>query len=314
MLPTICPYYLKAITPEELSSEHVIPDALGGPSKFSVNAYKKPNNEYGLGLDARFINDDLMRAAAAHYKIKTRSGNAHVSIQGILTYKKNNISAAIEHLWGGVLKIHPRVPVVVEHLGDGFLKIHPRIPVVVIDNGYEIIADHQNFEKLLKTTLKNNAAKGISLQTVNVHSPHGSFLGRISHSTLTKTLGLVKIGYLALAYTFGDKFLNSKAGISFRKGLDSQNETDLNQSGLDNRRILFSSLEPTRSACHLIAAVCLDDFYGVYVSLFSEKVFTRQFSFPIGEQDLCTAEGLVYKVNAKAKTLNIEVFDPTLHI
>ena len=296
MKPTICPYKLQPIGPDDLSLEHVIPDALGGPETFSVDADKWSNSNLGSTLDGDFIDDDLIRAAATNYKIKTRSGFAKLKIQGHLSYEQNKIDAAME--LGG----------------DEPPRLHPKVPVVRTAEGFEILADHSHFDRRVAATIKNNAAKGTILEMTPPRTPAAEFRGQMTHSPWIKTLGLIKIGYLALAYTFGDQFVLSNAGHAFRKGFGSTSPTDLDNSGLDNPELLLTRLTLNPRPHHRVAAVRDGNAYGVYVSLFFEKAFTRQFSFPAGVQNFQQAQGEIYDVDAKRKKLTQQPFDPLRHL
>lgn len=289
--PTICPYTLKPFAEIKVSEEHVIPDALGGPAAFSVIADEHWNGLYGSGLDADFVNDDLMKAAAQFHNVKTRSGKAKLAVKGQLTYDKTVIAATVDNFAGDSPTIYPDKP------------------VTDTGNCFEIIADDKNFAKLLATTIKNNASKGLQLQPSDLQKPGGTFHGRIEHSFWKKTLGLVKVGYLSLAYSFGDDFIRSSAGAAFRKAYESTTKTELNNSGLDITELLFRGLLPPQSSRHKVAAVRDDNAYAVYVSLFEEQAFTRQFSFPANQIKLQSAQGLVYEVDAVRKKFTFRPFD-----
>lgn len=290
--PTICPYLLKPLQPAQRSNEHVIPDALGGPEGFSVEADRTENSKFGEGLDGAFVNDDLLKAAAASYGIESRSGVVTLQVKGELEFEDKKIAANIEHG------------------GTGRPTLHPRIPVSRIDEGYEIYADERKLDKHVKDVVRNNRAKGVDLNAVNRRPLRAAFRGRISHSMFAKTKGLLKIGYLALAYTFGDDFLNSNAGTTFRSGIASKNSSELDQTELDNAPSLFRSLPYEDSARHVIAAVRFENCYSVYVSLFGNEVFTRQFSYPLAVQALQSAQGEIFVVDAKKKTFSNRQFDP----
>lgn len=294
VLPTICPYTLKPFAAIKVSREHVIPDALGGPADFSVTAEEQWNGLYGRGLDAHFVNDDLMKAAAQFYKIKTRSGQAKLSVKGQLTYGKTVIAATVDNFAGSSPTIYPKKP------------------VTDAGNYFEIIADDKNFDKLLAATIKNNASKGIYLQPSKLQKPSGTFNGHIEHSIWKKTLGLIKIGYLSLVYTFGDDLIRSSAGVAFRKAYESKTQTELNNSGLDITELLFKGSVPPQSSRHKVAAVRDGNAYAVYVSLFEEPAFTRQFSFPANQKKLQSAQGLVYEVNTVENKLTSRPFNATI--
>lgn len=111
MLPTICPYLLKPISSKNLSREYVIPNALGGPIAFSVKAGQTFNSNFGSGLDAAFVNDDLLRAAA-YFQIKTGSGPARMQVKDELKFELSSTAAAIEFHGTGNLTLHLKVPAV----------------------------------------------------------------------------------------------------------------------------------------------------------------------------------------------------------
>ena len=292
--PTICPYTLKPFAEIRSSKEHVIPDALGGPAAFSVTADKHCNGLYGNGLDADFVNDSLMKAAAQFYNIKTRSGKSKLSVTGQITYDKTVIAATVDNFAGNSPTIYPKKP------------------VTDAGNYFEIIADKKNFNKLLAATIKNNANKGVYLHSSGFQNPIGTFNGRIEHSFWKKTLGLIKVGYLSLVYTFGDDLIRSLAGKAFREAYNSNTHAELNNSGLNITELLFKGSVLPRSSKHKVAAVRDGNNYAVYVSLFEEQTFTRQFSFLANQEKLQSPQGLVYEVDAVKKQFTSRPFDAAI--
>jgi len=73
---TLCPYSLKPLVDlpaEELSDEHIIPHALGGPNSLVLRAERSSNSKFGETVDSDLVHDGMLRFVAATQGVRSLS-------------------------------------------------------------------------------------------------------------------------------------------------------------------------------------------------------------------------------------------------
>jgi len=284
MFNTKCPYTLEPIAEIDSNREHIIPDALGGPNGFALNADAMANSTFGDGVDATLINQPLMLMKASQAEVETRSGPVVVKLQGTL--------------------VSDGSPSDIRIFEDGRATFRSRIPVVKDPNTGEVIGvrGYGDAAKKQADALRaGNAKKGRIVVTGESVAGDPTTNVRLRHDLAADDQGLGKIAYLTAVWTLGDTFIDTPAAAAFRKLIfGPPTRESIDASGVrvlrdDGSEAPF--IPPSAREHHLICATTGGTLF-VYVSLFCDHLFTRSYIAPLAFSD--SSRAIV--VNATDKT------------
>ena len=206
---TKCPYTLKQLVElGEVNAEHVIPDALGCPKLYAVEADARTNSTFGSTVDANFLNDFLMGMIRSHHGVKSRSGVAKLIVKGTTVHDDHPVQVTFPH--EGPVGVHFSKPFIPHDDGTGGRLI---AGADWEEKSAELI---NNFAKKGKTLTVDSRE---NLPTTEIHIP----------ATVNMThlkVGLMKIAYLAAFEYIGDPFLDDPLNEEWQKAIRA---TDLEQ-------------------------------------------------------------------------------------
>jgi hypothetical protein len=199
---TLCPYLLKPITDlpvEDVSDEHIIPSALGGPDEFALSADRLSNSRLGDTVDSDLIHDKMLRLMAATQGVRSRSGEVAVRLPGTvvetgdamtITFDRNGVGDRL------IVNTHRKNPATGEIRLTGFDSQFER-ELEQLSEG--LARKNKHFEKRNHRTVSNPLVK------VDIES-----------DPFVVSKGLAKIAYLMTCRTLGDSFILSPDGMAYR--------------------------------------------------------------------------------------------------
>jgi hypothetical protein len=206
---TKCPYTLKPLVElDKINAEHVIPDALGCPKSYAVEADALTNSTFGSTVDANFLNDFLMGMLRSHHGVKSRSGVAKLIAKGTTVHDNHPVQITIPH--NGPVGIHFSKPFIPHEDGTGGRLI---AGADWEDKSAELI---KNFAKKGKTLTLGSRE---NMPTTEVHMPATVNLTHLK-------VGLMKIAYLAAFEYIGNPFLDDPLNEEWQKAIRA---TDMEQ-------------------------------------------------------------------------------------
>lgn len=207
---TKCPYTLKlhADLPET-SREHVILDALGGPTGYSVITCRKANSQFGESLDAAFLREPVVEALRSRMGIESRSGVASWNLRGQTVDEKRPVDLTIPH--EGAATVFHRKPVERDAEGKNF----------------RIVAPSVQADKILQEMKTNLAKKGLKISEAKVtQSPSQEIHTQMIVNLTVMSSGLMKIAYLACCEFLGDGFLDDPLNSEWQKAIRATTADD----------------------------------------------------------------------------------------
>ena len=229
-----CPYTLRLLAElPELSREHIIPDALGGPNGYSVQACRATNSRFGENHDAAFLNDPYIAMFRSRYEVKARSGAARWKMAGETVNEGRPVQVTCS---GTTVDVYHQKPLDVLEDENG--------------KGYRIVAPSPQADEVLAQLQKGLAKKGISTskpliekeeqQTIHVQM-------KIDLNVLQA--GLMKIAYLATFDFLGDAFLEDPLNPEWQKAIrvtnvDEAKAVRIRGACFDDNPKLFDCLIP----------------------------------------------------------------------
>lgn len=284
---------------EACNDEHVLPDALGAPSNFTVPAHVKANAEMNFEIDAPAINDDLMRLIASINDVRSRSGDVTVSLNG--TEKESGL------------------PVVVTLRGSG-IGLKYKKPVEEDGDKVTIRSFSEEGEKIMKSMTRAREAKGYAVRSFQ--RQEGSLQPTIQVS-MSGNLHLInrellKIAYLACVKEFGDQAIRADFGAMLRQAMMIKVGSELNAqlrcfakefafTALLNAPLLSFALAPTSTAEHTITcAIVGGSTLVVAVSLFNTfhlSLFAKADDVAVPEDEFVV--GNAYRLDAVKQAITI---------
>lgn len=206
-----CPYTLRALTDlAEVSREHIIPDALGGPNGYSVQACRATNSEFGRTHDAAFLNEPLIAMMRTQHGVEGRSGPAKWKMEGETLGEGRPVQITFSE---SAVDVYHKKPVEVHQDENG--------------KGYRIVAPSPQSDEVLEQLKKGLARKGMAITEPKVEKEEQQTI----HSRLTIDFnvlqaGLMKIAYLAAFDFIGDVFLDDPLNPEWQNAIRVTNSTE----------------------------------------------------------------------------------------
>lgn len=288
----ICPYTCEPISAIEVSCEHIVPDALGGPEIFALAADKTRNSAYGASVDIRLIRSPLMGMVAARAGVETRSGPSTWKTQGQLMADGSPVELVGSK---DALAFRFRKPVDVD----------PETRRVRAVKGFGA-----DLDKELARVTKDLLRKGWELVPTATQVLGSDVRGSFEHNLSEATQGLTKIAYLATVWAVGDGFINTAAGAQYRRWLDVEPTAEaLEAAGL---RPLGTSLLKTQGkpTQHHIVCVISGQTVLTSVRLFNEPLFELALAVEVPELQLLDGHGCLMTIDAANKTFENQLLIP----
>lgn len=296
---TLCPYTLRPLIEEACNEEHVLPDALGAPSNFTVPAHVKANAEMNVEIDAPAINDDLMKLIANINEVRSRSGDVTATLNG--TEKESGL------------------PVVVTLRGNN-IDLKYKKPVQEDGDKVTIRCFSGEGEKIMRAMIKAREAKGYAIRSFQCHegSLQPTIQAGLSGSLHPINRELLKIAYLSCVKEFGDQAIRSNFGAMLRQAMMIKAERDLNAqlhcnakefsfTALLNAPLLSFALTPNSTNEHTITcAIVGGSTLVVAVSLFNTfnlSLFAKADDVAVPEDEFSV--GNAYRLDAANQTITI---------
>jgi hypothetical protein len=280
----ICPYTCQPISAIEVSCEHIVPDALGGPEKFALAADKPRNSAYGASVDIRLIRSPLMGMAVAGAGVETRNGpwtwktrgqliadDAHVELIG----SKNSVQFRF------------RKPV----------DIDPETRQVRAVRGFG-----DDLDREMARVSKDFLRKGRQLVPIGTKVLDSGVRGSFEHNLSEAVQGLAKIAYLATVWSVGDRFITTAAGAQYRSWLNAEPTAEaLEAAGL---RPVGASMfkNQGKPIQHDIACIITGQTVLTGVRLFNQRLFELTVAVEVPELRLLNGHGRLITIDATAKT------------
>lgn len=200
---TRCPYTLRPLTDvPELSREHVIPDALGGPDSYSVQCCRATNSEIGTRVDAPLVNSDIIRALRVQHEIRSRTGDPTLKIDGAETVSKT--------------------PVQLTFSKDPSPHIRFKKPVTMSNDGTtgKFIVTPEDRDSFLRKFTEGQESKGRKVAVTNeTRTPVGPLELEIHFEKTPTMRAMLKIAYLTAFEYLGDSFLDDELNHDWRSSI-----------------------------------------------------------------------------------------------
>lgn len=199
-----CPYTLRLLTElADLSREHIIPDALGGPNGYSVQACRATNSKFGETHDAAFLSDPLVAMMRTRHGVEGRSGPAKWKMEGETVGEGRPVKISFTE---SAVDVYHQKPV----------------DVLEVENckGYRIVAPSPQSDQVLAQLQKGLARKGMSISEPKVEKEEQQTIhGRMMIDLNVLKAGLMKIAYLAAFDFLGDAFLDDPLNPEWQKAI-----------------------------------------------------------------------------------------------
>lgn len=288
----ICPYTCKPVSEIEVSCEHIVPDALGGPETFALAAHSPCNSAYGSTVDARLIRSPLMGMAAAGAGVETRNGPATWKTRGLLVADGSHVEMIGN--WNSV-QFRFRKPV----------ETDPETRQVRAVKGFG-----PGVERELARISEDLRRKGRRLQEVETKVLDSRVKAAFEHNLSEAIQGLTKIAYLATVWSVGDGFISTAAGSQYRSWLNAEPTVEaFEAAGL---RPVGRSMFKTRgkSTQHDIACVISGQTVLTGVRLFNHPMFELTLAVEVPELRLLDAHGRHVTIDAATKTFEDRLLVP----
>ncbi|MXN28143.1 HNH endonuclease [Delftia sp. CH05] len=288
----ICPYTSRPVGNIEASREHIVPDAIGGPDKFSLAACKQYNSRYGATVDVRLTKSPLMGMLAAAADVETRNGPASWTVQGQLVADGSPVEITGAY---STASFRFRKPVAVDGSSPGSQVI----------KGFGA-----GLDKEVERVSKDLQRKGRRLEVTGTQNVGSAVRGHFEHNLAEAAQGLTKIAYLATVWALGDGFIGTAAGALYRSWIDAAPSSDaLSKAGL---KALDSSVfkRPGRPTQHDIVCFVSGHTVVTGVRLFNERLFEIAIAVEVPEVRLPDQRGRLITIDAVTKTFTDELMVP----
>jgi len=225
-----CPYTLRSLTDlAEISREHIIPAALGGPNGYSVKACRAANNQFGETHDAAFIKEPLVSMMRTEHGVEGRSGLAKWKMEGETVGEGRPVQITFSE---SAVDVYHKKPVDVRQDENG--------------KGYRIVAPSPQSDEVLEQLKKGLARKGLSISEPKVEKEEQQMIHctvKIDFNVLQA--GLMKIAYLAAFDLLGDPFLDDPLNEEWQKAIRVTNAEEAKAVGI--HRVCFEHVNETRA-------------------------------------------------------------------
>lgn len=209
---TLCPYSLKRIADLpacEVSDEHIIPHALGGPDSLVLSAHRSSNSQFGATVDSNLIHDKALRFMAASQGLRSRSGDVTVQLTGTIVETGDAMTIEFDKNGMGERRI------VYSHRKD------PTTGAVSLA-GFD-----EQFEQALEHLSEGMARKKKRIQTTDHRTINNPLVKvEIPSDAFAVSKGLAKIAYLVTFRTLGDCIAHSSDGQDYRDTIQAANWDD----------------------------------------------------------------------------------------
>lgn len=260
---TLCPYTnLPLSSIERVNEEHVLPVAIGAPTKFSVKASELENSRMNDLIDAPFSNDALIRFLSMSQGVVSRSGPIVAQLPATLTSSGEAVKLALSQ---NGLELKFANPVVTD----------PETGRVTGVRGFGDAANEH-----AQRVKRDHAKKKIAVEIgETISSPNPEVLASFNGDTYLVEKELLKIAYLMTVWCFGDSAINSESGAMYRQGLETSRDEDLGSIGMRGGTVNIPGISCEReTGTHVLLSVIIGGNLITSVSLFG--VFAAVYATP----------------------------------
>lgn len=283
---TLCPYTNEPLASiDRINEEHVLPVAVGAPTKFFVMASELENSRLNDLIDAPFSNDPLIRFLAMSQGVVSRSGPVISQLPATLIASGEAVKLAFSQ---DRIDLKFANPVITD----------PDTKRVTAVKGFGDAANEhaQRIKKdYAKKKISVEIGKTISTPNPEVHS---------SLSCDTDLVGreLLKIAYLMTVWRFGDRAINSESGAIYRRGLAAKSTDDFRSVGMRGNTNEVPGFSCKReSGTHVLLSAVIGKDLITSITLFG--AFAAVFATPAHGISVEEGEGLSVKINLSTGAL-----------
>lgn len=213
---TLCPYTNQPLASiERINEEHVLPVAIGAPTKFFVIASESENSRLNELIDAPFSNDQLIRFLAMSQGVVSRSGPVIANLPAILVSNGDALKTSFSL---NEISFRFANPVVTD----------PATGKIKAVKGFGDAAKAH-----AQRVKKDHAKKKISIDIgESIITPNPKIHTSFSCDTYLVQKELLKIAYLMTVWCFGDSAINSESGEVYRLGLATTRDEEFASIGM----------------------------------------------------------------------------------
>lgn len=202
---SLCPYLAKPLAEiAPVNEEHVLPVAIGAPSRFFVKAAESENSRFNTLIDAPFSNEPLVRFLAMSQGVNSRSGPVVAKIPATLLSSGELVNVAFSKAGFDLKFANP----IKKDAETGFV-------AGVLGFGDEAM---KHALKVQRDYAKKNIHVNLG-DVVTEHKPLLHVSLSLDNSVVWREL--LKIAYLMTVWSFGDKAIDSRSGTEYRRGLNA---------------------------------------------------------------------------------------------
>lgn len=298
---TRCPYTLMPLQDlKARSREHVIPDALGGPDAYSVEADRQINSDLGTELDGKLVSSTLVAAQRVLHGVKCRSGEPAWKVVGTLP---NGTQVD--------LQVTPT---------ETFQRVVNPVNIDPDKKAGSITVSAEHQEAFLKEFIEGHRRKGKDVVVGKETS-----LGRpelrvnVAMDMLVLKRAMLKIAYLATFEYLGDAFLDDPLIPEWHRALFAKSDEDVKSARIHGVAfdagvaldLLFPQIQPHEHAITIANLQQKGPVVGVtlFGRAFHNLMVVASESSNFG---LRPAEGQVLICDAKARTVRRMSFEDHL--
>ena len=297
----VCPYTcLPLATLDEVSDEHIFPDALGGVKDYCVKVSRNVNSELGTRIDAPLINSFGIAGLRLQHGIKSRSGHPAWRMRGKESVSDRDVEVVLR--------------------GQGEVQVKLRSPVIMADDGRSgtLVLTPKERDSFLKQFIENHKRKGRTVKiTSETKTKAETIKVPVTVNLLVLKRAIAKIAFLAVYEFLGDAFLKDPLIPEWHKAFLSPNEDDVRDARIHGQAfncqdIAKLVLPPLKPYEHAVAVVNLQQKGPVVaVALFGNTFYTLIcLASETSNYGLSEAEGRIAVCDAKAgRTLFVSFMD-----
>ncbi|WGK92578.1 hypothetical protein [Pseudomonas migulae] len=283
---TLCPYTNQPLASiDRINEEHVLPVAVGAPTKFFVMASELENSRLNDLIDAPFSNDPLIRFLAMSQSVVSRSGPVISHLPATLTASGEAVKLAFSQ---DGIDLRFANPVVT----DSETK---RVTAV---KGFGDAAN-EHAQRIKKDYAKKKIAVEIG-ETISTLNPEV----QTSLCCDTDLVGkeLLKIAYLMTVWCFGDRAIDSESGAIYRRGLATKRSEDFGSIGMRANTNEVPGFSCKREpGTHVLLSAVLGRDLITSITLFG--TFAAVFATPAAGIHIEEGQGLSIKINLSTGAL-----------
>ncbi|MDQ6868365.1 MAG: HNH endonuclease [Pseudomonadota bacterium] len=285
---TLCPYSLKPIVDlpaGEVSDEHTIPRALGGPDALVLSADRSSNSRFGETVDSDLVHDKRLRFVAATQGVRSRSSEVTVQLPGTIVETGDAMTITFDK----------------NGMGDRLIvNSHRKNPPTgtITLTGFD-----DQFERALEQLSEGTARKNKSIQKHGHRTINNPLVKvDIQSDSFSVSKGLAKIAYLMTFRTLGDSFALSLDGKAYRDTILAANWDDFD--GYNLRKFLGVDLPVLPAIAiheHLVACYRIGPLILTTVKLFG-GVCLATFGMPAASYGMSGLDGFVIVIDSLQRT------------